>query len=539
MRRLTRILGGILGSLIVISGVGLAAPAMAAPDPGLYPNVSDGSTVVTTITTPGGSKNTGFSVGTLNPGDARVLHGRFVNALSEDVCLFSSAQSSGYISGNGHFANLTVLESEGLPLPAGALPASGTTPLKRNYPISTETSAWECDFGVPIAAGDSFDYSLTVGVPLGGTAVTAATTLTLRVEVARQPPTSWDDADYNAGFLLGTHVVDASNPQTSWSIPRLISDLPAQSGDVALVSGRALGAYGRISNNLPYPIRVNYAGFQSNGTLSRFLVTNVTSWTNNIRLEPGELSPQFFMAIGTPMMEGNENRGTEATFAFGWTITQVNDPHTVTFHANTGTGLMAEQSSELPANLSANTFAKSGYTFGGWNTAANGSGQAFADGALHPFDADITLYAQWTALPVPYTVTFDANKGVGTMPTQTATAATRLSQNLFSYAGHTFTGWNTDPDGWGVNYADQAVFPFTAHTTLYAQWQLGNGTDPKDPGDNGTTGPNGSDHSSNTPAHNSLARTGSPAQGWLVTVSLLLLAGGIELCMMRRRRTAN
>lgn len=49
--------------------------------------------------------------------------------------------------------------------------------------------------------------------------------------------------------------------------------------------------------------------------------------------------------------------------------------------------------------------AKTGYTFAGWNTAANGSGTAYAGGAIFAMgSAHITLYAQWTqsiAQPMP------------------------------------------------------------------------------------------------------------------------------------------
>ena len=68
---------------------------------------------------------------------------------------------------------------------------------------------------------------------------------------------------------------------------------------------------------------------------------------------------------------------------------------TVTFYPNGGTGTMANQTSGSAAALNTNTFLYAGYTFAGWNTASNGSGTSYADGASYPFTADITLYAQW------------------------------------------------------------------------------------------------------------------------------------------------
>ncbi|HMM99298.1 MAG TPA: InlB B-repeat-containing protein, partial [Anaerolineales bacterium] len=87
---------------------------------------------------------------------------------------------------------------------------------------------------------------------------------------------------------------------------------------------------------------------------------------------------------------------------------------TVVFDANGGTGTMSPQVANAPTALTLNAFARSGYTFSGWNTAANGSGTSYADGATYPFAADATLYAQWTANS--YTVTFNANGGTAPSP---------------------------------------------------------------------------------------------------------------------------
>ena len=71
----------------------------------------------------------------------------------------------------------------------------------------------------------------------------------------------------------------------------------------------------------------------------------------------------------------------------------------VTFNANGGAGMMAEQSfthGEAEKALTANTFTRADHIFTGWNTAANGSGTAYADGASISLTGDLTLYAQWT-----------------------------------------------------------------------------------------------------------------------------------------------
>ena len=75
----------------------------------------------------------------------------------------------------------------------------------------------------------------------------------------------------------------------------------------------------------------------------------------------------------------------------------------VNFDANGGEGTMAAQTFEhsVAQGLTANIFTKTGYTFAGWNTKADGSGTGYADKESVSFtpanDGDsITLYAQWT-----------------------------------------------------------------------------------------------------------------------------------------------
>ena len=116
---------------------------------------------------------------------------------------------------------------------------------------------------------------------------------------------------------------------------------------------------------------------------------------------------------------------------------------------------------------------KTGYTFAGWFAAATG-GTALTDGTYTPstpFGA-ITLYAQWTALPM-HTVTFNSNGGAGSMTPQVANVAIALTQNAFTYSSsYYFSGWNTSAVGSGTAYSNGATYPFTADVTLYAQWSL-------------------------------------------------------------------
>ena len=70
---------------------------------------------------------------------------------------------------------------------------------------------------------------------------------------------------------------------------------------------------------------------------------------------------------------------------------------TIVFYANGGTGTMTPQSAASGSivALKANTFARDGYQFTGWNTNADGSGTAYTDGATLTVSQNLSLYAQW------------------------------------------------------------------------------------------------------------------------------------------------
>ena len=74
---------------------------------------------------------------------------------------------------------------------------------------------------------------------------------------------------------------------------------------------------------------------------------------------------------------------------------------------------------------------------------------------------------------ITYTITFNANEGVGNMESQIVTrgAKTGLIGNSFTREGYDFTGWNTQADGKGTSYEDKATVTLANNMTLYAQWK--------------------------------------------------------------------
>ena len=132
------------------------------------------------------------------------------------------------------------------------------------------------------------------------------------------------------------------------------------------------------------------------------------------------------------------------------------------------------------AKAAANGFTRTGHTFTGWNTKADGTGAAYLPGADVAYPAGgrtLTLYAQWG--PITYTIRFGGNgASSGMMADLTATydAKAALPANRYAKSGETFAGWNTKADGSGAMYRNKAEVTNLASgqddvVVLYAQWE--------------------------------------------------------------------
>ena len=159
--------------------------------------------------------------------------------------------------------------------------------------------------------------------------------------------------------------------------------------------------------------------------------------------------------------------------------------YTVTYSANGATGGSVpvdgnKYQAGATVTVLGNTgsLADTGYTFAGWNTAANGSGTSYAQGAtLTMGSANVVLYAQWTAVPT-FTVSYNANGATGgSVPVDGnkyqagATVTVLGNTGNLANTGYTFVEWNTAANGSGTSYAQGATLTMgSANVTLYAQW---------------------------------------------------------------------
>jgi hypothetical protein len=138
------------------------------------------------------------------------------------------------------------------------------------------------------------------------------------------------------------------------------------------------------------------------------------------------------------------------------------------------------------------------------------------------------------------TVVFDSNGGAEARTFQHGSTSAALTASPFSRSGYTFAGWNTLRNGSGTAYADGATYPFTAYTTLFAQWTL---TPP--PSAPASVTPPASTTSPAPASLNTPASAASPAlaatgigvteRTLVIGASSVLLALGALLLLIRRR----
>lgn len=138
------------------------------------------------------------------------------------------------------------------------------------------------------------------------------------------------------------------------------------------------GNFGQLVGTLP-----TSAGFSNSGNM-------LASW--NTSADGSGAS----YAIGAPLYIPS---GTTTLYAI-WSPTGV--PYTITYFGNGNTGGVvpaagAYTSGGSAYTVSANTgtLVKAGSTFAGWNSAADGSGTAYATGSTYALPANVNLYAMW------------------------------------------------------------------------------------------------------------------------------------------------
>ncbi len=166
------------------------------------------------------------------------------------------------------------------------------------------------------------------------------------------------------------------------------------------------------------------------------------------------------------------------------------DPAHLIYNSNSGSTSQTRRTDgvvDQTLTVIANPFTRSGYTFTGWNTQADGRGKAYAAGNGFRLVADAksnpvnttVLYAQWRINRVA--LKFDPNGGTGGYPDITADAFTTVTipadakEPKVQWPGFRFTGWAMKPTpGNGDTILGPGkgtvAMPDQGSITVYAQW---------------------------------------------------------------------
>ena len=166
------------------------------------------------------------------------------------------------------------------------------------------------------------------------------------------------------------------------------------------------------------------------------------------------------------------------------------DPAHLIYNSNSGSTSQTRRTDgvvDQTLTVIANPFTRSGYTFTGWNTQADGRGKAYAagngfrlvaDAKSNPVNTSV-LYAQWRINRVA--LKFDPNGGTGGYPDITVDAFSTVTipadakEPKVQRPGFRFTGWAMKPaPGTGDTILGPGkgtvTMPDQGSITVYAQW---------------------------------------------------------------------
>lgn len=168
---------------------------------------------------------------------------------------------------------------------------------------------------------------------------------------------------------------------------------------------------------------ITYQVIQTSNGLAYEEIPVLCAWLRNA---DGSYTDSFEAEVGTKIYY------TQGT----WTIPE--SEVTVTFKPNGGSGSDTTQTvtNGVATALDANTFTRTGYTFVGWNTEADGTGTLYNDKETLTLSSDITLYAQWEK--ITYTVIWQNDDG-----SELYRATFKYGEQEPTYNGTTPTAANT------------------------------------------------------------------------------------------------
>ena len=284
--------------------------------------------------------------------------------------------------------------------------------------------------------------------------------------------TKVESYDYGVGATLSTNVTKTGYTFEGWYTNSNLSGTAVTKIGTTETGDKTFYAKWTAKSDVSYTIRY----YKVNTTTKLANDTNVTGRTFNASETINAKTITGYTISGS-----NTQTITHDAYNKTYTFYYTANTYNVTYNGNGNTGGSTANSThtyDVAQKLTTNGFIKTGYTFAGWATTANGE-KVYSDGQsvtnlASAQDETVTLYAKWTG--VTYYVKYDANGGTGTMDNTTHVygTASALRANTFTRTGYTFGGWATSANGEKVydNGASVSTLNSTSGgtTTLYAVW---------------------------------------------------------------------
>ena len=226
---------------------------------------------------------------------------------------------------------------------------------------------------------NAIDYTVTFSCN-GGSAVTAQTVASGGTATTPTAPTKtgsafggwYSDSNLTTAFSFSTAITANTTLYAKWTVNAIDYTVTFSSNGGSAVTAQTVASGGTATTpTAPTKTGSTFGGWYSDSALTTAFV------------------------FTTPIT-------ANTTLYAKWSAIT----YAVTYNANGATSGTAPanqtkaQGSNLTLATNSGILAKTGFSFAGWNTAADGSGTTYAEGATYSIDAALTLYAKWTITDV-------------------------------------------------------------------------------------------------------------------------------------------
>ena len=216
--------------------------------------------------------------------------------------------------------------------------------------------------------------------------------------------------------------------------------------------GSNLGSDGLANYNNKDWLYITWTGFTTNKNQEWICLSGCTT--------SGKVYSQYEAYSSDDFCDAKVNNCT-VVLGVNW----IEKQYTISYNANGGTGTMPSDnvSTNGNATIKSNTFSRVGYIFAGWTTKSDGTDDGYRwtnwsgtwkydNGQYGINNNKLVLYARWN--PKSYTISYNANGGTGTMPSDNVSTNgnATIKNNAFTKEGYTFAGWTTNSDGTDDGY---------------------------------------------------------------------------------------